>query len=203
MSDPRTHWETLYAEKAPDQVSWYQAAPTLSLTLLSHAKLRPGSIAVDLGSGASPMVGALLAKDLMVTAVDISASALEAAKLALGDKAGEVEWVVADACEWRPNQVFDLWHDRAVFHFMTTPELRAGYLKALKAGLKPGGLIIMATFALDGPEQCSGLAVQRYDADTLVKALGPGFTLVEQAMEHHRTPKGSKQKFNYFLIRRG
>lgn len=201
--DLKAHWESLYAAKAPDQLSWYQAEPTLSVQLLKQTKLKPGSIAVDLGSGVSPMVGALLAKDFMVTAVDISAPALEKAQAALGEKAKEVEWVVADACEWRPNQVFDLWHDRAVFHFMTTPEQRAGYMKALKAGLKPGGIALMATFALDGPEMCSGLDVQRYDADTLMAAFGPGFTLLAQDMEYHRTPKGAKQKFNYFLIRRG
>jgi SAM-dependent methyltransferase len=201
--DLKAHWEEVYTTKAIDAVSWFQTEPTLSMQLVAQAKLRPGSIAVDLGSGASPIVGALLARDFMVTAVDISAPALEKAKAALGEKAREVEWVVADATEWRPNQVFDLWHDRAVFHFMTTPEQRAGYLKALKAGLKPGGILLMATFALDGPEMCSGLDVLRYDADTLMATLGPGFTLIAQDMEHHRTPKGSKQKFNYFLIRRG
>jgi SAM-dependent methyltransferase len=201
--DLRSHWETLYTDKAPDQVSWYQAAPTLSLTLLAQAKLRPGSMVADLGSGVSPVVGALLAKGHLVTAVDISAPALAKAKQALGEESGEVEWVVADVCHWRPNQVFDLWHDRAVFHFMTTPEQRAGYLQALKAGLKPGGSLVMATFALDGPESCSGLDVQRYDADTLMQALGPGFTLLARDQEHHKTPKGSKQKFNYCLIRRG
>jgi hypothetical protein len=114
-----------------------------------------------------------------------------------------VEWVVADVTQWQPNQVFDLWHDRAVFHFMVTPEQRAGYVAALKAGLKPGGFAVMATFALNGPEKCSGLPVQRYDGAGLLAALGPEFTLLAEAREEHKTPWDSVQKFNYCLFRRG
>ena len=203
MTDFNAHWSKVYTDKAPDEVGWFQAAPTLSLQLIGQAKLKPGAVVVDLGSGVSPLVGALVAKDYMVTAVDISAPALDKAKVALGDKASQVEWVAADVTQWRPNQVFDLWHDRAVFHFMATPEQRAGYLAALRAGLKPGGFAVMATFAPDGPEKCSGLPVQRYDSVGLLAALGPEFTLLAEAREEHKTPWDSVQKFNYFLFRRG
>lgn len=199
----KEHWEQVYGEKAPTSVSWYQGTPEPSLWALEHLNVRPGSSIIDIGGGASTFVEALLELGWNdITVLDIAAPALASAKSRLGAVADKVHWQVADITEWRPTRNYDVWHDRAVFHFLTEAEQRAAYLGALGEGLSADGFLIMATFALDGPEKCSGLPVRRYDADSLAQELGPSFKPLESWKEEHTTPWGSKQAFTWCAFRR-
>lgn len=196
------HWSRVYEEKAPSSVSWYQAEPEPSLRALDRFGARPSSSFIDIGGGASNLVDALLGRGWRdVTVLDIAAPALEAARARLGPEAEKVHWEVADITEWQPSRRYDVWHDRAVFHFLTAPEQREAYRRALLAGVSPGGLVIMATFALDGPERCSGLPVRRYDPAGLAAELGAAFRLIEGWREEHVTPWGSRQSFNWCAFR--
>jgi trans-aconitate methyltransferase len=197
------HWRTVYTEKQPEDVSWYQPAPTQSLLALDHFEAGPALSLIDIGGGASTLVDALLSRGWRdLTVLDIAAPALAAAQARLGDAAAAATWVVADMTAWQPARRYDIWHDRAVFHFLTEPEQRAGYLRALNEGLAAGGLAIFATFAPDGPEKCSGLAVERYDADKLAATLGPRFALEASWRDAHLTPWGASQAFNWCVFRR-
>jgi trans-aconitate methyltransferase len=197
------HWTKVYQEKSPSAVSWYQSEPAPSLRALDRLGADPSSPFVDVGGGASNLVDALLARGWEdVTVVDIAAPALEAAKLRLGEKASTVHWEVADITDWQPSRRYAVWHDRAVFHFLTEPEQRKAYRLALLSGVVPDGLIIMATFAPDGPEKCSGLPVRRYDPSTLAAELGSDFRLVEAWREEHVTPWNDAQSFNWCAFRR-
>lgn len=204
MQDERQeHWRKVYTEKQPDEVSWYQATPAPSLDALDRVGAGPEQSLIDIGGGASTLVDALLDRGWRdVTVLDIAAPALAAAQKRLGQRATVVTWAVADVTTWRPERRHDIWHDRAVFHFLTAPEQRAAYLGALEAGLATGGHAIIATFALDGPEKCSGLPVERYDAAKLAATLGPRFRLVEEWREEHLTPWGSPQAFTWCAFRR-
>lgn len=196
------HWSRVYEEKAPSSVSWYQAEPEPSLRALDRFGARPSSSFIDIGGGASNLVDALLGRGWRdVTVLDIAAPALEAARARLGPEAEKVHWEVADITEWQPSRRYDVWHDRAVFHFLTAPEQREAYRRALLAGVSPGGLVIMATFALDGPERCSGLPARRYDPAGLAAELGAAFRLIEGWREEHVTPWGSRQSFNWCAFR--
>ena len=193
----------MYEEKAPSAVSWHQAEPKPSLRALDRFGAGPSSSFIDVGGGASTLVDALVARGWRdVTVLDIAAPALDAAKARLGAEADKVHWEVADITEWRPSRHYDVWHDRAVFHFLTRPAQRQAYRRALVAGLSRGGLLIMATFALDGPEKCSGLPVQRYDPARLAIELGSDFRLLDGWREKHVTPWGSRQSFNWCSFRR-
>jgi SAM-dependent methyltransferase len=197
------HWEKVYTERQPNEVSWYQVDPKLSLDLIHHCGLSPEACILDVGAGASVLVDRLVEEGHSCLGVlDIASSALDKAKTRLGAKANGVFWQVGDVTGYSPDREYELWHDRAVFHFMVTDEDRQNYLKSLRASLKPGGWVVLAAFAPDGPEKCSGLPVQRYDADLLLSTLGQGFELKEQASETHKTPWDSEQKFNYFLLQR-
>lgn len=196
------HWIAVYRDKAPDTVSWYQAVPEPSLNALKRLGCASPSSIIDVGGGASNLADALLEQGWHdITVLDIAAPALEAAKLRIGARADMVHWQVADITQWRPTRKYDVWHDRAVFHFLTEPEQRDAYRGALLDGLSKDGLVIMATFALDGPEKCSGLPVQRYGADDLARELGPKFRLLESWREQHSTPWGSTQAFNWCAFR--
>ena len=198
----RQHWTQVYEEKDVTGVSWYQPEPAPSLRALDRFGPQPSSSFIDVGGGASTLVDALLDRGWQdITVLDIAASALEAAKARLGRSAERVTWEVADITEWHPIRRYDVWHDRAVFHFLIQPEQRGAYRKALAAGLAPGGLVIIATFALDGPERCSGLPVERYDADKLAAELGPSVRLIEAWRDEHVTPAGAKQSFNWCAFR--
>ena len=197
------HWRKVYTDKQPDEVSWYQATPAPSLDALGRLGAGPEQSLIDIGGGASTLVDALLDRGWRdVTVLDIAAPALAAAQARLGQRAASVHWEVADITTWQPQRRHDIWHDRAVFHFLTEPDQRAAYLRALEAGLATDGLAIIATFALDGPEKCSGLPVERYDAAKLAATLGPGFRLVEDWREEHLTPWGSPQAFTWCAFRR-
>lgn len=199
----KDHWTRVYADKSPDAVSWFQEQPTPSLWALDAHGAEPSMALIDVGGGASNLVDALLERGWRdLTVLDLSATALEAAQSRLGPLAGEVQWETADITEWRPSRRYDVWHDRAVFHFLTRPQQRDRYREALTSGLAEGGLAIFATFALDGPELCSGLEVERYDADKLAAELGQSLSLIDTWKESHATPWGASQSFNWCVFRR-
>jgi len=170
--------------------------------MLNALGVKPPASVVDVGGGASSLVDVLVERGFRVTVLDVADAALEVSRQRLGDAASAVNWQTADITQWQPDQRYDVWHDRAVFHFLTDPKDRARYLDALKAGLQPSGAAIFATFAEDGPERCSGLPVQRYSANELAAELGSGFTLVHHARETHHTPWGSDQSFTWAGFRR-
>ena len=202
--DRRAHWERVYRGKQPTETSWYQAEPALSLELIGNGGVGPGDGLIDVGGGASLLVDHLLARGYGdVTVLDLSAEALQHARRRLGPDAQRVAWIVADVTEFVPTRTFALWHDRAAFHFLTDPADRWRYVQVLEAALEPGGQAIIAAFAPDGPERCSGLDIVRYDADTLGAALGGGFRLLEERRESHRTPQGREQRFGFYRFLRG
>ncbi len=201
--DRKTHWDEVWSARAEDAVSWFQPDPRLSLDLIARAGLGPGASAIDVGGGASRLVDALLERGWSDLAVlDLSAAALERSRARLGAAAGRVRWIEADVAAWRPDRRWALWHDRAVFHFLTEAADRAAYADALRAATAPGAAVIVATFAPDGPERCSGLPVVRYAPEALLAALGPGLELVEAANEDHVTPGGKTQRFQFCRFRR-
>ena len=198
MSDRRAHWETVYTNKAEDEVSWFQANPAASLELIHATGVSRTAPIIDIGGGASRLVDALLREFYSdVTILDLSEQALATAKVRLGNPGAFVRWIAADVTTWTPATTFQVWHDRAAFHFLTEPEDRAAYVARISRALCPGGHLIIGTFALDGPEGCSGLPVQRYDAASLAKTLGRTFNLMESRTDEHRTPAGGVQRFQF------
>jgi SAM-dependent methyltransferase len=197
------HWQRVYEAKRPEEVSWYQPVPEPSLDALDRLGIGPEASLIDVGGGASALAGELAERGWRdVTVLDIAASAIAAAKDEPGHDGGPVRWIEADILGWRPDRTYDIWHDRALFHFLTEPAQRAHYVRALTAATHAGSLAIIATFALDGPEQCSGLPVQRHDAETLRAALGEGFSPVEAWRQAHVTPWGATQSFQWCVFRR-
>jgi SAM-dependent methyltransferase len=205
MTEPseNEHWAKVYEDKAPTAVSWYQASPEPSLRALDRFRALPSTAFIDVGGGASNLADALLERGWQdITVLDIAAPALEAAKARLGSLSDKVHWVVTDITAWHPPRKYGVWHDRAVFHFLTEPAQREAYRRALSQGVDAGGLVIIATFALDGPERCSGLPVQRYDAATLSEEMGDTLQLLDAWREEHLTPWGASQSFNWCAFRR-
>ena len=201
MSTRHTHWNEVYASKRANEVSWFQATADISLELISEES--PRAAIVDIGGGASVLVDQLLAAGFGdVSVLDISERPLAASKVRLGARAGDVHWIVGDVLSWTPARAYDVWHDRASFHFLTDERDRSTYRSALTKGLRRGGSLILATFAQDGPEQCSGLPVQRWSAGALAAELGPGFRLIESLRESHRTPSGAVQPFTWARFER-
>jgi SAM-dependent methyltransferase len=199
----QTHWENVYTSKGENEVSWFQQSPAASLALIAEIGAAPTSGIIDIGGGASRLVDHLIEQGFRdVTVLDLSAAALEASKARLGDRAGRVHWLVADATIWEPSRTYDVWHDRAAFHFLTEARDRDSYVARLRQGLKIGGHAIIATFALDGPEKCSGLPVERYDAARLAQTLGSGFKLLRNQQHDHATPWGSHQLFQFSVFQR-
>jgi len=196
------HWENVYATKDAEKVSWFEESPALSLELIEAAYLGRAGV-IDIGGGASRLAGALVAAGYApVTVLDLSANALAVAKADLGMRADAVEWIVADVTEWRSAKRYDVWHDRAAFHFLTDLAQQRAYAEALRSALDPGGIAIIGTFAPDGPERCSGLPVSRHDAASISAVLGTGFQLVRERRHEHVTPGGSVQKFQFSTFRR-
>ncbi len=203
MSERTAHWENVYTSKAEDQVSWFQENPAISLRLIMDANAAPESRIIDIGGGASRLVDALLAQGFRgLSVLDISAAALDTARKRLGTASANVDWIVADITTWTPSRIYDVWHDRAAFHFLTLPADRNAYLDRLRAATAPGSRVIIGTFALDGPEKCSGLPVQRYDSKNLAALLGPAFELAASDEEAHHTPWGAVQHFQFSRFRR-
>ena len=201
--DRARHWENVYARHSPEQLSWYQPSPETSLRLMTRLGIRPGDAVIDIGGGASTLVDHWLDLGFSEpTLLDISATALEAVKARLGPRAGAVRWLTGDVTKLALPGPFRLWHDRAVFHFLTDAALREAYRQAMAAAVPAGGFAIVATFADDGPEQCSDLPVQRYSAEALAAEFRPLFTLVESLRETHATPAQKAQRFIYGAFRR-
>jgi SAM-dependent methyltransferase len=199
MTDRKDHWEQVYRNKSPLEVSWYQKRPTLSLELIAHTGIDKGAPIIDIGGGASTLVDALLDEGYTnISVLDISSNALSQAQGRLGERAKAVDWIVADITSFSAMVKYSLWHDRAVFHFLTDKADRQAYVAALKDSLVPDGHVIVAAFGIGGPLQCSNLDIVQYDANKLCAELGPEFALVEEAAELHDTPDGRQQKFGYF-----
>jgi SAM-dependent methyltransferase len=203
--DPKQHWETVHQAKAPTEVSWYQEHAARSMDFIRRTGVARAGRIIDVGGGVSTLVDDLLAEGYSdVTVLDISPAALDVARSRLGDAAARVTWIEADVlCADLPAGSYDLWHDRAVFHFLTEEADRARYVECVRRAVKPGGHVIVATFAGDGPTQCSGLDVVRYDPESLHGAFGDEFRLVDSAGETHVTPAGSEQSFVYCYCRVG
>jgi SAM-dependent methyltransferase len=199
----KEHWKQVYQGKAPDDLSWFQIRPATSLKLIETSDVGKDQGIIDVGGGASVLVDFLLDAAFRNLAVlDISATALEHTRKRLGARTGNVEWFEADVTGFNPPHRFGLWHDRAVFHFLTDKADRQRYVESLKRTLTPDGQVIIATFAIDGPLKCSGLDVSRYDAPSLCAELGDGFQLLERTDETHVTPWSGEQKFSYFRFSR-
>lgn len=200
-SHVRDHWEEVWSERAPDEVSWFQPDPTVSLELVGSLDLPASASVLDVGGGASRLVDHLLDAGYEdVTVLDVAEASLAKARQRLGSQAEQVDWFVGDVLEADIQPGFQLWHDRAVFHFLTDAEDRHRYGERLRGSLAPGGHAIVATFAPDGPEECSGLPVRRYDAPSLADELGEDFRLVDRRREEHTTPWGSTQAFQYAVL---
>lgn len=199
--DAKSHWETVYRTKRPDEVSWYQRDPATSRELIERVAPDPSSRIVDVGGGASTLVDGLVADGYSdVTVLDLSSIALREARERLGSRAHVVSWVEEDVLTHHfRTPAFDVWHDRAVFHFLTSPADRANYVAQVRRSVNVGGYVLVGTFADDGPTKCSGLPVARYSADALHDEFGPGFRLVESRREEHITPSGTRQSFVYCL----
>ncbi|RZQ56615.1 SAM-dependent methyltransferase [Pseudidiomarina tainanensis] len=198
------HWEEVYQTKAVDRVSWFQSKAETSLRLITDTGMSHDAPLIDIGSGASRLIDNLITSGFTkITALDISTSALNASKKRLKAKAEQVTWLVGDVLEsaFAAGQ-FAIWHDRAVFHFLITSEQQQRYVEQAAHAVEQGGYVVIATFAEDGPEKCSGLPVQRYSAQQLAEVFAPQFSLVHTEREIHKTPHGAEQKFNYCVLRR-
>ena len=202
MSDLRDHWERVHRESSEYVVSWFQQIPVVSLELIDACGLPPTAGILDVGGGTSRVVDFLLERGYRdLTVLDVSQEALRTTRQRIGADRDEVQWLQQDIMEFDPSRQWHLWHDRAVFHFLTDPEQRTQYREALARAIPSGGHVIIATFALTGPERCSGQFVMRYDAEALQAEFGDRYELVETRSEQHETPSGSSQDFAYCLFR--
>jgi 2-polyprenyl-3-methyl-5-hydroxy-6-metoxy-1,4-benzoquinol methylase len=201
--DPKMHWEKVYNTKAPSEVSWYQPHLEISLALISRAAGANSASIIDVGGGESTLVDDLLARGYQnITILDISQTAIDVTKVRLKEIADRVQWIVGDVTRLElPGGTYDVWHDRAVFHFLTGTEERRAYVRQVAHAVRPGGHVIVSTFGPEGPTRCSGLEVARYDADSLHEQFGARFRLVDSTKELHQTPFGTTQQFLYCYCR--
>ena len=203
MSTRHQHWDTTYANKPETSVSWFQSDATLSFRWIKEAAPDHSARIIDIGGGASRLADRLITEGYSgLTVLDISSIALSRTCERIGASADDVNWITADVTAWTPRQTWDVWHDRAVFHFLTDERAQDAYIAALRSGTREGSTVIMATFAPTGPEKCSGLPVRRYDAQSLSARLGRDFHLYADTTERHRTPFGTTQDFIYAAFRR-
>lgn len=204
MTDKKHHWENVYETKPSDSVSWFQPHAEKSLQIIESSGVGKNASVIDVGGGASTLVDDLLYQGYKnLTVLDLSAAALQVAQNRLGDQAQNVKWVVGDITSVElPANAYDIWHDRAVFHFLTDEKDRQAYVRQVMRSVRPNGLIIVATFAEDGPEKCSGLPVMRYSAESLHHEFGDAFTLLGKERETHHTPFGTDQRFIYCYCRK-
>jgi len=202
MAEEPNRWEDVYQSKEEAETSWYEDRPQVSLELIAATGATIDAAIVDVGAGASRLVDCLLEQGFhRITVLDLSDTALARARARLSDDL-PVDWVVANVLDWQPSEHFDVWHDRAAFHFLTDAPDQDAYLRVMDQALIPGGHAIIGTFAPDGPEKCSGLPVARYDATLLAERLGPGYRLIQSLMHDHVTPWGSVQQFHFGLFRK-
>lgn len=199
----KQHWEQIYHDKSPLEVSWYQKEPNLSLQLIANTGVKSNAPIIDVGGGASVLVDRLLDLGYTdLTVLDISAEALQEAQARLGQQAARVKWLETDITEFVPSRDYGLWHDRAVFHFLTEAGDRRRYVQVMNRSLQPQGHVIIAAFAVGGPTQCSGLDIVQYDAEKLAGELGENYELWEQDQELHITPANKEQRFGYFRFKK-
>jgi SAM-dependent methyltransferase len=202
--DRKEHWESTYAARGSRELSWYQEYPAVSLAMIRKSGVDFDDPIIDVGGGASLLADCLLKKGYRnLTVLDISAAALGRGRQRLGDDASRIEWIEQDITRFTADRPFALWHDRAMFHFLTREEDRKAYVQAMRKALRPAGQAVIAAFAIDGPSKCSGLDIVQYNAAGLGKELGPDFSLLEQQQENHQTPAGKSQRFGYYRFLRG
>jgi len=205
MSNPerQAHWQNVYRTKGERDVSWFQENPTISLDLIRATGAAADAAIIDIGGGASRLADALISEGYdSITVLDLSEQALAASRNRLGARGARVCWIVADVTAWQAGQSYDVWHDRAAFHFLTEPKDRMAYAECVKKAVRPGGHVIIGTFAPDGPERCSGLPIIRHDATTLGEILGPAFKVIESRRHEHLTPGGTIQRFQFTRFQR-
>jgi 2-polyprenyl-3-methyl-5-hydroxy-6-metoxy-1,4-benzoquinol methylase len=201
--DRSAYWEGIYRTRALDQVGWYEADPVMSRRFVADAIDEGARSVIDIGGGSSSLVDHLVDLDLdRIAVLDVAEAGLEVARRRLGGRADRVEWIVEDVTQLGDVGQFDIWHDRAVFHFLIDPSDRRAYVRAAERTIRPGGTAIMATFAHDGPERCTGLSVRRYAPEQLAGECGPSFELVAAQRYEHTTPLGVVQNFVYSTLRR-
>jgi 2-polyprenyl-3-methyl-5-hydroxy-6-metoxy-1,4-benzoquinol methylase len=199
----QAHWENVYTTKDEKAVSWFQERPDTSVDLIRATGVDRSASIIDIGGGASRLVDALIDEGFKaITVLDLSEKALATSKARLGGRGAHVQWIAADITTWEPSQSYDVWHDRAALHFLTDPKDRAAYAERVSRAVRPGGHVIIGTFAPDGPERCSGLPVIRHDATSLSGILGFTFELVENRNDAHQTPMGTIQRFQFSRFRR-
>jgi SAM-dependent methyltransferase len=203
IPDRQAHWQNVYQTKGERDVSWFQETPEISLDLIRATGAGAAASIVDIGGGTSRLADALLeAGYRSITILDLSEQALATSRARLGVRAAGVNWVVADVTNWHPTGAFDVWHDRAAFHFLTEPKDRLAYGECVRKAVRPGGHVIVGTFALDGPERCSGLPVVRHDERSIGEMLGRSFALAESRRHDHQTPGSTIQRFQFSRFRR-
>jgi 2-polyprenyl-3-methyl-5-hydroxy-6-metoxy-1,4-benzoquinol methylase len=202
LSEPKSHWEKVYRSKQPSDVSWYQPHLRLSFELIERAGVGREDSIIDVGGGASTLVDDLLNRGYRnITVLDVSSQAIDISKRRLGNIGTQVEWIAHDVTDAiLPNGRYRLWHDRAVFHFLTNSEDRQAYIRQIHHALRPDGFVVISTFSLEGPHKCSGLEVCRYSAETLLAEFGDKFRLVDSRSESHLTPSHATQAFTYCLF---
>jgi len=201
--DLQSHWGKVYQTRGERDVSWFEESPAISLDLIRATGVTADAPIIDIGGGASRLVDSLLDEGFTaVTVLDLSEKALAMSKARLGARSAKVRWIAADVTAWEPPQTYEVWHDRTAFHFLTEANDRAAYAQRVLRAVHPGGHLIIGTFAPDGPERCSGLAVVRHDSASLSHILGPFFELVESRDHAHRTPAGVVQRFQFSRFRR-
>lgn len=203
MEDRKTHWEHIYGTKKFTEVSWYQSKPQVSLDYIAATGLEKDAAVIDVGGGDSYLVDYLLSDEYSdVTVLDISEKALEKAKERLEERSSEVTWIAADVAAFRPMKKYDIWHDRAAFHFLTESDDISNYIKNLEEGVQPGGYVILGTFSDKGPEKCSGIFIKQYSAEEMSKLLPDDFELLGCDNIDHTTPTGAVQNFTFCRWRR-
>lgn len=203
MENKKDHWNKVYETKKPTEVSWYEPMPEVSLTYITDCKLEKDAAIIDIGGGDSFLAEFLLAQGFTdITVVDISEKAIERAKERLGEKADEVNWIVADVSKFQPERQYDLWHDRAVFHFLTEESQIENYLLNAKEAVKPGGFVVMGTFSENGPTKCSGLEIKQYSISQMQELFSEGFSTLSCKNIDHQTPSGGIQNFTFCSFRK-
>lgn len=198
MNNNKEHWENVYSKEQPTQVSWYEPMPEVSLNLIKGFQLEKDAAIIDIGGGDSFLAEFLVSEGYTdITVVDISSNAIERAKHRMCEKADQVTWIVADASEFKSDRQYDLWHDRATFHFLTDPTKKEDYLQTLKKSVKPGGYVILATFSEKGPAKCSGLDISKYSIGDMQQLFTEEFNVLSGANVDHNTPSGAIQNFTF------
>ena len=203
MEDLKAHWDSVWQTKSHDSTSWYQEVPATSLRFFETVKLSNTAPLIDIGSGASKLIDGWLSQGFRdITALDISANAFVQSKLRLGADADQVTFIEANVIDWQPERCYQLWHDRAVFHFLTDPDSRERYINTIMTALAPGAFFICGGFSTSGPQKCSGLEVQRYDPGRMAEVFAPWFEVLASENETHLTPARSEQHFLWSLFQR-